>query len=33
LVFNAVKEVKTQTQTTWHSPSSLCQSDEEARFL
>jgi hypothetical protein len=33
LVFNAVKEVETQTQTTCHSPSSLCQSDEEAQFL
>lgn len=32
-LFNAVKEVKTQTQTTCHSPSSLCQSDEEAQFL
>lgn len=33
VLFNAVKEVKTQTQTTWHRPCSLCQSDEEAEFL
>lgn len=33
VLFNAVKEVKTQTQTTCHRSCSLCQSDEEAEFL